>query len=178
MSTAGITRLVHDVRQISGRPSGLLCGVLLVASGCSGADQRATSATLGLPSTIVVEITDPVVAETIAVVESTPPASPECAIGYEGYLAIMGSLNAEDPAILTGLERDFARVRAALPDSIIGELDVVAAAVTDYASVLAISDDPTEDPAVIEALATLDSRTVTDARAQLEGFFSESCVSV
>lgn len=166
--------MAHDVR----RTSGLLCGALLAASGCSGADQRATSTTLGLPSTIVIEITDPEVAETIAVVDSTLPASPECAIGYEGYLAIVGSLNAQDPAILSGLERDFARVRAALPDSILGEFDVVAAAFVDYASARATSENPTDDPAVIEALATLDSRTVTNAREQLEAFFSESCVSL
>lgn len=155
--------------------SGLTVVVCVAAltSACNGPpDPLAVPPTRGSGTVAVI---DPTVQESIPASETLPASSPQCAVGYEGYLAVFGSINAEDPEVLTSLDDRLRAVGEVLPESLADDIDVLADAYEAYGDAAA-ADEP-NDELVEELLAVLEQRRERDAREALDGYFADRCVS-
>lgn len=123
----------------------------------------------------VVTVTDPTVLESVPTPETLPLTSPQCAIGYEGYLAVLGSLNADDPDVLTGLDDRLRAIGEVLPESLADDVELLADAYGEYGDAAA-ADEPNEE-LVAELLAVLEQTRLRRAREALDAYFSDRCVS-
>jgi hypothetical protein len=157
--------------------SGLTVVVCVVAltAGCDGPpDPLAVPPTRG---TGTVAVIDPTVQESVPTPETPPLSSPQCAIGYEGYLAVLGSINAEDPEVLAGLDDRLRAIGEVLPASLADDIEVLADAYGAYGDAAAESDAPDGDELVQELLDVLDQSRQRDARQALDAYFADRCVS-
>jgi hypothetical protein len=126
-------------------------------------------------ATGTVAITDPTVLESVPTPETQPLSSPQCATGYEGYLAVLGSINADDPEVLTSLDDRLRKIGEVLPESLADDIEVLADAYGAYGDAAA-ADDPNVE-VVAQLLAVLEQRRPRQAREALDAYFADRCVS-
>lgn len=127
-------------------------------------------------TTVTVPIIEPVTTERFETSTTVAP-NPECSVGYERLLAVMGSVNGL-PSVLETLGDDMRSLIDVMPVELHDDIDVLADAYGAYgtaAARFADIDDALADPAVAALADALAADDVAAARQRIEDYIAESC---